>query len=99
MLLGAAAVLTLGAAGVSAAPSDAPPCHQGAGERQPAPGHAPKPMKAMICCVACVSTPVPEPVDAPRFGVVARPAQPALSALPSGRRLTPEPGPPRFPIV
>ena len=103
MLLGALAVLVTAAAPASArtdAPSP-PPCHEatmhhgGAETPSPAPDTA---MKAMDCCVACVTTP------SLRSPERARPAapQPAtsapLAAMPAGERPAPEPHPPR-PIV
>ena len=96
MLLGALAVLWLGA--VSApAPVEAatPPCHEIAVDHG-APADAPspdKPMKTMSCCVACVAAPLPQP---PIRASVRAPA-PAVDpqTLPVGRTPAPEPGPPR----
>ncbi|WP_295218886.1 hypothetical protein [uncultured Brevundimonas sp.] len=100
LLIGALSVLALGAVGASASPATAAPCHQ-TGQSSPdqTPNHAPKAMKAMICCVACVATPTLAPAPVSRLTpspsrVVAVPA-----ALPAGRLLAPDPGPPRLLIV
>jgi len=100
MMLGALAVLTIGALPASALTdaSSAPPCHEtmihhsGAETPSSAPGKA---MKVMDCCVACVAAPTLRAPDrarvaAPRPPVVTRPA-----ALPAGERPAPEPHPPR----
>lgn len=99
MLLGALAVLWLGALPMPAASAEAPPCHEMTMSRETAPD-APasspeKPMNAMSCCVACVATLLPQPpvraaVRAPAPGHAARP-----QALPAGLTTAPEPGPPR----
>ena len=54
-----------------------------------------RPMKSMACCVACVVAPAVTPPV--RTVVVApRPILKATTpALPTGRRLTPETGPPK----
>lgn len=96
MLLGALGVLLLGAVAPALADSAPPPCHEMAapeqGDTAPRPD---KPMKSMGCCVACIAAPAITPPD--RSGVAMRPVSlaPASSALPVGRRLTPETGPPR----
>lgn len=96
MLLGALGVLLLGAVPPAMADSPPPPCHEmaamGHGDSAPKPD---KPMKSMACCVACIAVPTITPPD--RSGVAARPMspQPAARALPVGRRLTPETGPPK----
>ncbi|WP_428155244.1 hypothetical protein [Brevundimonas sp.] len=99
LLIGALAVLALGTVGASASPAAAP-CHE-TGQPMPeeAPSHAPKAMKAMICCVACVATPTLDP--APLSGLKVSPARLAavLIDMPAGRLLSPEPGPPRLLIV
>ena len=100
MLLGALAVLSLGAVGASASPAAAAPCHETGGSTPAkAPDHAPKAMKAMICCVACVAAPTPDaaPLPGPRVS----PARASLApvAMPAGRLLSPEPGPPRLLIA
>lgn len=97
MLLGVLGVLLLGAVSPAlAADSARPPCHEmsakGHGDSAPRPD---KPMKSMACCVACIAAPTISPPD--RSGTVARltSPQPALRALPTGRRLSPETGPPK----
>lgn len=100
MLLGALAVLWLGAVAAPAqASTGTPPCHEMAmshGGTPDAPAPSPdKPMKAMSCCVACVATPLLQPpvraaVRAPAPVHAARP-----QALPAGLTTAPEPGPPR----
>ena len=98
MMLGALAVLTIGALPANALTdaSSAPPCHgtmtHDSGTETPAPGKA---TMAMDCCIACVAAPTlraPERarVAAPRPTVDARPA-----ALPAGERPAPELHPPR----
>jgi len=100
LLIGALAVLALGTVGASASPAEAAPCHE-TGQAMPdkAPGHAPKAMKAMVCCVACVATPTLDSTPLP--GVSPSPARLAttLSDMPAGRLLSPEPGPPRLLIA
>lgn len=99
MLLGALAVLWLGAVPMPAVSDEAPPCHEMTmkhGAPADAPARSPdKPMKVMGCCVACVAVPLPQP---PVRTAVRTPA-PVLTvgpqALPVGRTPTPEPGPPR----
>ena len=96
MLLGALGVLLLGAAPPAMADSPPPPCHEmtamGHGDSTPQPDN---PMKSMACCVACIAAPAITPPV--RSGVTGRAAlpQPAARALPAGRRLTPETGPPK----
>ena len=94
-LAGALAVLSLGAVNASASPREAPPCHEmGAG----APGQPQAPakvMKAMICCVACVAAPAVPAADVVGRSVAAGHPAARPFALPAGRRLTPEPAPPR----
>lgn len=101
MLLGALAVLMIGAVPASAAVADAPstpPCHQTAthhgGSETPAPmpGEA---AKAMDCCVACVGAPALTPPG--RARVAAPPPSVAMTpgSLPTGERPAPEPHPPR----
>ncbi len=100
LLIGALSMLALGAVGASASPATAAPCHE-TGQSSPdqTPNHAPKAMKAMICCVACVATPTLDP--APISGQTLSPSRIAAvsAALPAGRLLSPEPGPPRLLIV
>ena len=103
MLLGALAVLMTGVAPASARPDAAspPPCHEMAAPAAeteapaPAPGKA---VKAMDCCVACVTAPA---LPAPERARVAAPrpvAAIAPAALPAGERPAPEPHPPRAPL-
>lgn len=105
LLIGALAVLTLGALGVGAGPAMAEaPCHE---TRHSAPDHsgkvpgkAPdKAMKAMACCVACVAAPTIPPAARPQTAAAPLRLTAVSPALPSGRRLSPEPGPPRLPIA
>lgn len=96
LLLGALGVLLLGAASPAAASTETPPCHEMAGMTSNAPSSTPdKPMKSMACCIACIAAPAVVPPM--RAGVAVRAAlpQPTLRALPAGRRLTPETGPPK----
>ncbi len=105
LLVGALAVLTLGALGVSAIPAMAEaPCHE-TGHKAPDPsGKAPdkapdKAMKAMACCVACVAAPTIPPAARPQRAATLLRLTAVSPALPSGRRLSPEPGPPRLLIA
>lgn len=104
LLIGALSVLALGAVGASASPATTAPCHQtghetGQSSPDQTPNHAPKAMKAMICCVACVATSTLDP--APVSGPTLSPSRVAAvsAALPAGRLLSPEPGPPRLLIA
>ena len=96
LLLGALGVLLLGAVSPSMAATETPPCHEMAGMTSDTPASTPdRPMKTMACCVACIAAPaIILPI---RTGVAARPTQPqpTLRARPTGRRLTPEIGPPK----
>ena len=100
MLLGALAVLMTGAVPASAAPdaSSPPPCHEAATHHDgsEAPSSAPgKAMKAMDCCIACVTPPTLRPPERAR-PVSPQPAETAPpTALPAGERPAPEPHPPR----
>jgi len=100
MLLGALAVLWLGAV-VAPAPASAetPPCHEmtmSHGMTPDAPAPSPdKPMKAMGCCVACVAAPVPQPPVRAAVRATAPVHSTRLQALPVGQTTAPEPGPPR----
>jgi hypothetical protein len=105
LLIGALAVLTLGAFGVSASPAMAEtPCHE-MGQATPDPsGKAPdkapdKAMKAMACCVACVAAPTIPPAARPQTAAAPLRLTAVSPALPSGRRPSPEPGPPRLLIA
>ena len=105
LLIGALAVLTLGAVGVSASPAMAEaPCHEMSSTlSDQTPDHSGKTpgktMKAMACCVACVAAPTVDPASDSGQTV----APPRLSAplfdVPAGRLLSPEPGPPRLLIA
>ncbi|WP_241004603.1 hypothetical protein [Brevundimonas fontaquae] len=100
LLIGALSVLALGTVGASASPANAAPCHEtGQSSPEQTPSHAPKAMKAMVCCVACVAAPTLNP--APISALTLSPARVAAvrAALPAGRLLSPEPGPPRLLIV
>lgn len=113
LLIGALAVLSLGALGVSAGPAMAEaPCHETSAEARPdarpdarhaapdqTPAHENKAMKAMACCAACVTAPALEPVSRPGPTVApARLTAPQID-FPAGRLLSPEPGPPRLLIA
>jgi hypothetical protein len=100
MLLGALAVLMTGAAPASAggSASSTPPCHEatmhhdGSEAPSPAPGKA---VKAMDCCIACVTPPTLRPPERAR-PTSPQPAEAAPpAALPVGERPAPEPHPPR----
>ncbi len=96
LVMGTLATLSLGAAGASAAPRQAPPCHEMGGTTPVSDHHTPaKAMKAMACCAACVVAPAPEtPTDGKATLSRASVAPAPTLALP-GRRPTPEPAPPR----
>jgi len=96
LVMGALAILSLGAAGASAAPRQAPPCHE-MGGNAPAPDHhAPaKAMKVMACCAACVVAPAPETPTGAKATLSRASVAPAPTLALPGRRLTPEPAPPR----
>lgn len=100
MLLGALAVLMIGAAPADAHGdlASAPPCHEIAahhpdiGTPAPDPG---KTMKATDCCVAVMTQPALRSPERARL-VTPRPATVGLPvALPAGERPAPEPHPPR----
>jgi len=94
LLIGALATLSLGAVGASAAPRETAPCHQTGGSAPDHPQPA-KAMKAMACCMACVTAPTPAPPAEIAALRTAASVAPAESRTPPGRRLTPEPAPPR----
>jgi hypothetical protein len=100
LLIGALAVLALGTVGASASPAVATPCHE-TGQAIPdkAPEHAPKAMKAMICCVACVATPTLTSTPLPDLAPSLARLTTTLIDMPVGRLLSPEPGPPRLLIA
>ena len=98
LLIGALAVLTLGAVGVSASPAMAEaPCHE---TSHAAPDQTPdqpvKTVKAMACCVACVAAPTLDPASGPGPAVTPVRLNAPRVDFPAGRLLSPEPGPPRF---
>ena len=98
MLLGAVSVLLLGAAPGIAMTTEAPPCHQAAGQTgsgQESPASSGKVVAAMACCVSCVVTPALLPPARTLAGVRARPAPPVPASLPIGLSPAPEPGPPK----
>lgn len=99
MLIGALAVLSLGAVGASAAPVSAPPCHEAGGPTSDSSDHSPKAMKAMICCAACVAAPSPTCPPLPGLPVSPSRLAAGLIDMPAGRLLSPEPGPPRLSIA
>ncbi|OGN47659.1 MAG: hypothetical protein A2795_07230 [Caulobacterales bacterium RIFCSPHIGHO2_01_FULL_67_30] len=105
LLIGALAVLTLGALGVSASPAMAEaPCHEAS---HAAPDQTPdhsgkppgKPMKAMACCVACVAAPNLDPASDSAPTVAPARLTAPLFNVPAGLLLSPEPGPPRLLIA
>lgn len=103
MLMGVASVLSLGAVSASAAPASEPPCHQTEGAAPHHPGgpasDAPRSMKVMACCVACIAA-SPLPAAAPEEATRGAASTGfALSALPRGRSPAPPIGPPRLLIV
>lgn len=93
ILLGALAVLTLGATPMSAM-AEAPPCHS---QEHPAPADQPasKALKIMACCVACVAAPRVEPADTPVILTPASVQRTAPSSPLSGLTPSPAHGPPR----
>ncbi|MFN6982255.1 MAG: hypothetical protein ACK4NU_10055 [Brevundimonas sp.] len=101
LLIGALAVLTLGAVGVSASPAAAEsPCHEtGSSTSDQTPAHQNKAMKAMVCCVACVTAPALDPAARPGPTVAPARLTAPLIDFPAGRLLSPEPGPPRLLIA
>ena len=94
---GALAVLSLGAFGAVAAPSEIAPCHQ-QDHHEPSPDKAPMAMKSMVCCIACVTPLDLRAAEAPEPGLAPR-RQPSAAALPVGRLPSPDHGPPRLLIV
>jgi len=95
MLIGALAVLSLGAVSASAAPASIPPCHETGAPTSDPSEHSPKAMKAMICCVACVAAPSPTCPPLPGLPVSPSRLTVGLIDMPAGRLLSPEPDPPR----
>ena len=104
MLLGALAVLMIGAAPASARgdTSSPPPCHETAmahaGTRTPSPTPG-KAMKSMDCCVACVATPTLRSPERARLNPPRPAAASAPAALRAGERPAPEPHPPRLIVL
>lgn len=104
-MVGALAVLSLGVSGAfAAAAAPAAPCHEMSqtveqtDTRRPS-DHAPRTLKTMACCVACVAPPSPTPNALPGPFPTADRIASRSSSLPVGRRLSPEPGPPRLLIA
>lgn len=96
LLLGALGVLLLGAVSPVAASTASPPCHEMAGMTSEAPASTPdKPMKSMACCVACVAAPAIVPPVRTGLTTRATPPLPILRVLPTGRRPSPDTGPPK----
>ncbi len=96
LLLGAVGVLLLGAVSPTTASTEPAPCHEMAGmETGKSAPASERPMKSMACCVACIAAPTVAPPL--RTGVAARPGlpQPVLRVLPTGRRPSPDTGPPK----
>lgn len=100
LLIGAMAVLVMGA-GAPASAAEAAPCHaegaahHSAPDAPDAPATPSKALKAMGCCVVCVTAPLPQPGENGTAAVpTARPV-PLLMALPHGLIPSPEPFPPR----
>lgn len=97
LLLGALAVMTLGALPAPSSASAMPPCHEtSSGHHPPADRPAPeKPMKPMGCCVACVATVVPGPPVRADVFLPTPPRNLIAALLPVGEILSPDPHPPR----
>jgi len=98
LLIGAMAVLILGAGGMSASAAEAASCHAESAAHHGAPDAPATPskaLKAMGCCVVCVTAPLPQPRDAATAAMPG--ARHGLSpmALPHGLIPSPEPFPPR----
>ncbi len=96
LLLGALGVLLLGAVSPTTASTEPAPCHEMAGKTSDTPARSPeRPMKSMACCVACIAAPAIVPPM--RSTVASRPGmpQPAVRILPTGRRPSPDTGPPK----
>jgi len=97
MLVGALAVLTLGALPAAAGPA-ASPCHEPSGTMHhgDAPAQAPvKAIKVMACCVMCVAAPAVPPVQPAAARADAGDHHPLPAARMTGRGPAPEHGPPR----
>ncbi|RZJ17542.1 MAG: hypothetical protein EON91_08945 [Brevundimonas sp.] len=98
LLIGAMAVLVLGAGGMPASAAEPAPCHAEGATHHSAPDTPATPSKAlktMGCCVVCVTAPLPQPPGATTAAAsAARPAR-LPTALPRGLIPSPEPFPPR----
>lgn len=98
LLIGAMAVLVLGAGGMPASAAEAASCHaetmthHGAPEAPAAPSKA---LKAMGCCVVCITAPLPQPRDPATAAAPGEDLDPLPVALPRGLIPSPEPFPPR----
>lgn len=96
LMLGVLAVLVLGGLGAPsmAAETSAPPCHEAPADNTP--DHDPaKGAQVMGCCIVCVTAPTPAPVGETLVLHDTLPS-PLAVATPTGRNLSPEPGPPRI---
>ena len=100
MMLGALAVLTVGALPARAAVDGSPAlsCHESMPHS--ADGNAPSPAsdtatKAMDCCLACVAAPNLRAPDRARLAAPRPPTVGHPTMLPAGERPAPEPHPPR----
>lgn len=93
ILLGALAVLTLGATPM-AAMAEEPPCHS-QDHQPPTDQPASKAMKVMNCCVACVAAPRIEPAATPEVSPPTETVFAAPSSRLFGLSLMPAHGPPR----
>lgn len=94
LLIGAMAVLVLGA-GLPASVAEAAPCHAEGAVDHDAPTPPSKAFKTMGCCVVCVTAPLPQPRDATTGALPGARHDPMPVALPRGLILSPEPFPPR----
>ncbi|MBN9464233.1 hypothetical protein [Brevundimonas sp.] len=102
LLIGALAVLSLGVSGAFTAPAaHVAPCHETVGQMDTSrpSDQAPRTLKAMACCVACVAAPASAPAALPASSLTTIRIASASANLPVGRRLVPEPGPPRLLIA
>lgn len=97
LLIGAMAVLVLGA-GAPAFAAEAAPCHAEGAAHHGAPDTPATPskaLKAMGCCVVCVTAPLPQPRAAATTAAPTTRLSPPPTALPRGLIPSPEPFPPR----
>lgn len=93
ILLGALAVLTLGATPMTAMAEA--PCHSQHHQQSPAEAPVSKALKVMNCCVACVAAPRIEPPTTPETALPAAAVFVAASPALSGLTPSPAHGPPR----